>query len=155
MSTRSNILIKSGDTNIWIYRHMDGYLSETGYNLAVTLAHSRSYTDFMNTLLSYKYDPSIYRKTEPVYGITTEQHGDIEYLYKFEFDRVTPHFVKVQVYTTGWGEDEDTCLIDTEFSISPENVEKHLKLIFDKRNKVEKMHMDFDKKLIQEGYTVS
>ena len=39
MSTRSNVLIKSGfDTNIWIYRHMDGYLSETGYNLAVTIA---------------------------------------------------------------------------------------------------------------------
>ena len=60
MSTRSNVLIKSGDTNIWIYRHMDGYLSETGYNLAVTLAHSKSYQNFMNQLLSYKYDLSIY-----------------------------------------------------------------------------------------------
>ena len=155
MSTRSNILIKSGNTNIWIYRHMDGYLSETGYNLAVTLAHSKSYTDFMNSLLSYKYEPTTFSKALPVYEITTEQHGDIEYLYKFEFDRSMPHFVKVQVYIIAWGDNEDTCLIDTEFSISPENVEKHLKLIFDKRNKVEKMHMDFDKKLMQEGYTVN
>ena len=53
MSTRSNILIKSGDTNIWIYRHMDGYLSETGYNLVSTLAHSKNYQDFMSKLLSY------------------------------------------------------------------------------------------------------
>ena len=155
MSTRSNILIKSGDTNIWIYRHMDGYLSETGYNLAVTLARSKSYTDFMNQLLSYKYNPSIYRKAEPVYEITTEQHGDIEYLYMFEFDRSMSHFVKVQVFSIGWGENKNNCLIDTEFSISSENVQKHLKLILDERDKVEKMHIAFDKKLMEEGYTVN
>jgi len=133
MSTRSNILIKCHDTNIWLYRHMDGYPSVTGYNLALTLAHSKSYTDFMNSLLSYKYEPTTFSKALPVYGITTEQHGDVEYLYKFEFDRSMPHFVKVQVFSVGWGDDEDTCLIDTEFSISPENVQKHLKYIFDKR----------------------
>ena len=158
MSTRSNVLIKSGDTNIWIYRHMDGHLSETGYNLAVTLAHSKSYQNFMNQLLSYKYDLSIYssyRKAEPIYEMTTGQHGDIEDLYTFEFDRSMPHFVKVQIFSIGWGENKDNCLIDTEFSINNENVQKHLKLIFDERNKVEKMHIAFDKKLMEEGYTVN
>ena len=155
MSTRSNILIKSGDTNIWIYRHMDGYLSETGYNLTATLAHSENYQDFMSKLLSYKYDVSEFRKAEPIYEMTTGQHGDIEYLYTFEFDRTMPHFVKVQVFSIGWGENKNNCLIDTEFSISPENVKKHLKLIFDERNKVEKMQIELDKKLIQEGYTIN
>ena len=155
MSTRSNVLIKSGDTNIWIYRHMDGYLSETGYNLAVTLAHSKSYQNFMSQLLSYKYDASEFRKADPIYEMTTGQHGDIEYLYKFEFDRSMPHFVKVQVFSIGWGDDKNNCLIDTEFSINNENVQKHLKLIFDERDKVEKMHIAFDKKLMEEGYTVN
>jgi hypothetical protein len=41
MSTRTNILIKSGDTKVWLYRHHDGYLSETGYNLASVLANCK------------------------------------------------------------------------------------------------------------------
>ena len=33
MSTRSNIIIKNGKTNILLYRHCDGYLTGTGQDL--------------------------------------------------------------------------------------------------------------------------
>ena len=52
MSTRCNILIKSGSTNIWLYRHCDGYLSETGYNLASTLSHCNGFKNFLDNLLN-------------------------------------------------------------------------------------------------------
>ena len=56
MSTRCNILIKSGSTNIWLYRHCDGYLSETGYNLASTLSHCNGFKNFLDNLLNQKYE---------------------------------------------------------------------------------------------------
>ena len=33
MSTRSNIIIKNGKTNILLYRHCDGYLTGAGQDL--------------------------------------------------------------------------------------------------------------------------
>ena len=134
MSTRTNILIKSGNTKIWLYRHCDGYLSETGYNLASTLAHSRGFKSFLDNLLNQKYKATMYTPAQPIYEFTTEEHGDIEYLYSFEFDRSMPKNVKVIVEGCASWEDRKK-LINTEFSISPQNVEKHLDLIISERKK--------------------
>jgi hypothetical protein len=134
MSTRCNIKIKSGDTNIWLYRHCDGYLSETGYNLASTLAHCNGFKSFLDNLLNQKYEATMYRESKSIYEFTTEQHGDIEYLYSFEFDRSVPKNVKVIVESCASWEDKKT-LIETEFSITPQNVEKHLKVIIDAHQK--------------------
>jgi hypothetical protein len=134
MSTRSNILIKSGSTNIWLYRHCDGYLSETGYNLASTLAHCNGFKSFLDNLLNQKYEATMYRSQQPIYEFTTEEHGDIEYLYSFEFDRSMPKNVRVIVESCASWEDRKI-LIDTEFSITPQNVEKHLKLIIKEHTK--------------------
>ena len=134
MSTRSNIIIKSGNTKIWLYRHMDGYLSETGYNLASTLAHCKGFKSFLDNLLNQKYEATMYRQARPIYEFTTEEHGDIEYLYSFEFDRSMPKNVKVIVESCASWENRKE-LINTEFSITPQNVEKHLKLIIDEHNK--------------------
>ena len=128
MSTRCNIKIKSGDTNIWLYRHCDGYLSEAGYNLSSTLAHCNGFKSFLDSLLNQKYEASMYRKAQSVYEFTTEEHGDIEYLYSFEFDRSMPKNVKVTIEScASW--DDRKILVDTEFSITPENVEKHLSVV--------------------------
>ena len=129
MSTRTNIRIKSGETNIWLYRHCDGYLSETGYNLASTLAHCKGFKSFLNSLLNQKYEATMYREAKPIYEFTTEEHGDIEYLYFFEFDRSMPKNVKVIVESCASWNGCKEILINAEFSISPKNVEKHLKLI--------------------------
>tara|TARA_R100000234_G_C4885718_1_gene129292 strand:+ start:103 stop:525 length:423 start_codon:yes stop_codon:yes gene_type:complete len=134
MSTRCNILIKSGSTNIWLYRHCDGYLAETGYNLASTLSHCNGFKNFLDNLLNQKYEATMYRKAQPIYEFTTEEHGDIEYLYSFEFDRSMPKNVKVIVESCASWEDRKQ-LINTEFSITPQNVEKHLKEIINAKMK--------------------
>ena len=41
MGTRCNIKITYGDTNIYIYRHWDGYLSQTGKDVYDKLQNSR------------------------------------------------------------------------------------------------------------------
>ena len=134
MSTRCNIKIKSGSTNIWLYRHCDGYLAETGYNLASTLAHCKGFKSFLDNLLNQKYEATLYRPAQPVYEFTTEEHGDIEYLYSFEFDRSMPKNVKVIVEScANW--DDRKVLINTEFSITSQSVEKNLNLIISEHTK--------------------
>ena len=134
MSTRCNIKIKSGSTNIWLYRHCDGYLAETGYNLASTLAHCKGFKSFLDNLLNQRYEATLYRPAQPVYEFTTEEHGDIEYLYSFEFDRSTPKNVKVIVESCASWEDRKI-LINAQFSITPQNVEKNLNLIISEHTK--------------------
>jgi hypothetical protein len=85
MGTRCNINIKIYSSNIWLYRHLDGYLSETGYNLACNLIHSKNAHTFLESLLNEKYEASELRPAEKKYELTSSQHGDIEYLYTFDF----------------------------------------------------------------------
>ena len=85
MSTRCNINIKNYNTNIWLYRHHDGYLSETGYNLVCNLIHSKNAQSFLTNLLNEKYEASELRPASKIYELTSSQHGDIEYLYTFDF----------------------------------------------------------------------
>ena len=76
MSTRANIKLINGDSIIWVYRHSDGYPSETGHDLAEKLR--KSCYDFNELTAGILKDDA--------YRITTEQHGDIEYLYTIEFE---------------------------------------------------------------------
>lgn len=86
MSTRTNILITKGDTKIWLYRHCDGYPRATGYNLASCLAECGKMNGFLTLLLDQKDESTMYRPATPIYEFTTQMHGDIEYLYKINFD---------------------------------------------------------------------
>ena len=135
MSTRSNVVIKSGETKIYLYRHSDGYLAEAGYNLACSLMHSNGFKSFLNSLLSQKYEADTIREARAVYEFTTEQHGDIEYLYQFEFDVNIPGNVKVVVESVASWDIKKT-LINTKFALSHQNIREHLKPIFDEHNKV-------------------
>ncbi len=76
MSTRANIKLINGDSVIWVYRHSDGYPAETGHDLAEKL--KKSCYDFNELTAGILKDDA--------YRITTEQHGDIEYLYTIEFE---------------------------------------------------------------------
>ena len=90
--------------------------------------------NFLDNLLNQKYEATLYRPAQPVYEFTTEEHGDIEYLYSFEFDRSMPKNVKVIVEScANW--DDRKVLINTEFSITPQNVEKNLNLIISEHTK--------------------
>ena len=105
MSTRCNINIKNYTTNIWLYRHHDGYLSETGYNLACNLIHSKDAHTFLESLLSEKYEANESRPAQKIYELTSSQHGDIEYLYTFDFSN-----------NHNW---VDVCIEKLEFTDSP------------------------------------
>ena len=90
MSTRSNIIIKNGKTNILLYRHWDGYLEGAGQDLHDDLISSNfaiedkenfNISKFLNKLLE---DGSSYR-------IDDQLGGDIEYLYTFQFEDSYEH----------------------------------------------------------------
>lgn len=72
MSTRCNIVLRKGQTRIYLYRHCDGYLAETGAHLLETLRGFPSSTGFLLTLLHSEFN----------YQITTDLHGDIEHVYE-------------------------------------------------------------------------
>ena len=76
MGTRCNIKIETGDTTLWIYRHWDGYPAETGVDLATKLVHVKNANEFITKLIN-----------DDAYEVTTEQHGDIEYLYNVTFSK--------------------------------------------------------------------
>ena len=84
MSTRSNIIIKNGRTEILLYRHHDGYLTGAGQELYDDLSNS----DFDNVGQYF----NIAKFTEKLlsqnsnYRIDNQLGGDIEYLYTFEFE---------------------------------------------------------------------
>jgi len=89
MSTRSNIIIKNGKTEILLYRHCDGYLTGTGQDLLDDLSNS----DFDNVGQYF----NIAKFTEKLlsqdssYRIDNQLGGDIEYLYTFEFEDSYEH----------------------------------------------------------------
>ena len=88
MSTRSNIIIKNGKTNILLYRHCDGYLTGTGQDLHDDL--KSCYFLFHDGEDKRNFD--IAKFTEKLlnqdgnYRIDDQLGGDIEYLYTFDFE---------------------------------------------------------------------
>ena len=75
MSTRCNVKIKMGKTVMWFYRHHDGYPSETGADLYTKIADAKNFTDMIQSLLN-----------DNCYVITDQQHGDIEWMYEFNWE---------------------------------------------------------------------
>jgi len=88
MSTRSNIIIKNGKTNILLYRHCDGYLQGAGQDLHDDLKSSYfvSYSgvDHKNYNIAKFTEKLLNQNTD--YRIDDQLGGDIEYLYTFEFE---------------------------------------------------------------------
>ena len=93
MSTRSNIIIKNGRTEILLYRHCDGYLTGAGQDLHDDLKSSYfvSYSgvDFKNYNIA-KFTEKLLRE-DSSYRIDNQLGGDIEYLYTFEFQDSYEH----------------------------------------------------------------
>jgi len=87
MSTRTNIIIEYGKTSIYLYRHHDGYLAETGADIhRVLSAHKKrsilQTTDILKDFLNQSYPKTKYRDCQPIYEITNNVHSDIEFLYR-------------------------------------------------------------------------
>ena len=84
MSTRSSILIKNGKTEILLYRHCDGYLTETGQDLHDDLSNSDF--DNVNGYFNLAKFTKKLLDQDTDYRIDNQFGGDIEYLYTFEFE---------------------------------------------------------------------
>lgn len=87
MGTRTNIIVKHGSTKIYFYRHYDGYPAATGADLVEKLRDCETdiVGNFVAKLLAERYESTSYKQAQPVYELTTEVHGDIEYVYCIEF----------------------------------------------------------------------
>lgn len=95
MSTRCNIKIVDENRVVWLYRHCDGYLAETGADLVETFGNRRWWagqdaTDLAQTLLRHgiyegpeidNADGSKSKQYRMNYELTNNIHGDIEHLY--------------------------------------------------------------------------
>lgn len=84
MSTRSNIIIKNGRTEILLYRHSDGYLIGTGQDLHDDLSNSDF--DNVNGYFNLAKFTKKLLDQDTDYRIDNQFGGDIEYLYTFEFE---------------------------------------------------------------------
>ena len=84
MSTRSNIIIKNGRTEILLYRHSDGYLTETGQDLHDDLSNSDF--DNVNGYFNLAKFTKKLLDQDTDYRIDNQFGGDIEYLSTFEFE---------------------------------------------------------------------
>jgi hypothetical protein len=86
MATRSNIIIKFGSSKLYLYRHWDGYPAVTGADLVQKLRESKfNPKAFVNALLTEKRGGEGHDKDRAQYELTSEIHGDIQCLYRFEF----------------------------------------------------------------------
>ena len=89
MSTRSNIIIKNGKTNILLYRHCDGYLTGAGQDLLDDLrssyfVYNDGYEDKINFDIA-KFTKKLLNQ-DGDYRIDDQLGGDIEYLYTLDFE---------------------------------------------------------------------
>ena len=89
MGTRCNIKISYGDNDIYIYRHWDGYLSVTGKDVYDKLQSSTidkySFGDETNAVRVNIVNFINSFLCDNKYELTTGIHGDVEYVYHFEF----------------------------------------------------------------------
>ena len=91
MSTRSNVIIKMGKTEILLYRHCDGYLTGAGQDLHNDLLNSKfDSTDSDRYFNIAEFTAKLLSKDSD-YRIDDQLAGDIEYLYIFEFENSYEH----------------------------------------------------------------
>jgi hypothetical protein len=98
MSTRCNIVMQIGQSKIYLYRHCDGYLAETGADILVMLRESWGTADahrspegaanaFLRSIMAAHYEQQSYeKKPRPIYELTNGLHGDIEHAYFVDFE---------------------------------------------------------------------
>jgi len=91
MSTRSNIIIKNGKTNILLYRHCDGYLEGAGQDLHDDLISSNFAIEDKENFNISKFLKKLLNCENGSYRIDDQLGADIEYLYTFEFEDTYEH----------------------------------------------------------------
>lgn len=104
MSTRANIVLEEMGNHLWLYHHFDGYPSYLGENLMkfMSTKHKKDYAnihDIANELFKDKDDTG--------FELTSQRHGDIEYMYIINIENRT-----IECIEAGFGteyKDESLC----------------------------------------------
>jgi hypothetical protein len=90
VSTRTNILIRDNEHEVWLYRHMDGDLAEAGADVLMIgaavlrlpgVGYPEGPHDVANRFFRKLYDADKHHPTRPIYELTSGLHGDIEEFY--------------------------------------------------------------------------
>lgn len=90
MATRCNIIIKRGEQKILIYRHCDGYPSETGRDL-LKICGKAGY-DLFEIIQAFAESGH--------YELSRVKHGDAEYEYTIDLDKkdITCYSINREIY---------------------------------------------------------
>jgi len=106
MSTRANVVIKDEHSSLWFYRHSDGYPECTAVSLIEFLSkHTKgSYRPNVGQSAGWlviqghkEYDSETTGWKVGAYEPTTGRHGDIEYLYVCDLDKMS-----ITIYSSSW-----------------------------------------------------
>jgi hypothetical protein len=90
MSTRTNILIRDDEHEVWLYRHMDGYPAECGADVLEIgakilrqpdVGYVESPHDVANRFFRKLVDADEHHPARPIYELTDGLHGDIAEFY--------------------------------------------------------------------------
>lgn len=101
MGTRTNILVKVDRQEQKLYRHWDGYLAETGADVATIAARVNAWAwsprfsvkNVLNSFMAICDEATDFRAAHPKFELADELQGDIEHYY-----RLTVHDGKATVY---------------------------------------------------------
>ena len=81
MSTRGNVIIKHGATEVVFYRHHDNYISEGGYELATLIKHNVNAPALIKDMMTRQRGIYISDMDRPLYRLSSALAGDSEYSY--------------------------------------------------------------------------
>lgn len=87
MGTRCTISIHYGKTKLNLYRHWDGYVSETGYELSQLLLGHKTVLSFIKGVINQKrapYHMDIDRNQYELLDCDVSKVGDAEFRYFFK-----------------------------------------------------------------------
>lgn len=105
MSTRANIILEEMGNHLWLYHHSDGYPSYLGEYLMKFMAtkHKKDYADI------YDIANELFKLSEDSgFELTSQRHGDIEYLYIINIENKTIECMKT-VFDSRY-KDESLCI---------------------------------------------
>ena len=85
MSTRGNVIVKYGTTEVVFYRHHDNYISEGGYELATLIKHNVNAPALIKDMMTRQRGIYISDMDRPLYRLSSSLAGDSEYTYTLTY----------------------------------------------------------------------
>lgn len=97
MSTRSVVIVKDNDKEIWLYHHWDGYPEGVGVDL---LKRSLKFNSYENKWYGDDIANKLVKDSTDDYEITNSYHTDIDFLYMIDCQEKEVKCFRITKY--GW-----------------------------------------------------